>query len=1107
MPGPQLFVTPYGRAAAELLRARLSAAKADDPLHPVSVLVPTNYVGVSTRRLLASGALGPVTSRGSGIAGLALLTVYRLAELLGAPALAAAGRRPVSTPLIGAAVRRVLRTTPGIFGPVAGHPSTERALVRAHRELSKLTPGALDILARHRGRSAEAVRVHRAVRELILADWYEEADLMASAERALVAGSSVIGDLGTVLIYLPEDLSLPAAALLRALADATSVEVVAGMTGVAQADADVVRSLDRLGAPPPSSLMRSEPGGGDVEGEGERSEPGGGDVRGEGERSEPGGGDVAVEVVTVSDADEEARSAVACVVAAARDGMPLERMAILYPSAEPYARIVHEHLDAATITCNGAAVRPLTDRMVGRWLLDLLDLRNRDFDRPSVMGLLTSAPVVDQRGRWLPAGTWERITRDAGIVHGRTEWVERLRRYADDEQRRADAPEVDAPAWRAERSRSNARRAGQLADTVQSLMASLGRAERLRTWPALSAWCRHMLGTWIDRRRDGWPQTEIDAADRVEAALDRLAGLDVVEPETDLSTFRRALESELDDDLGRTGELGRGVLVGTPAAALGVDLDLVVVLGLAEGVAPTTPREDSLLPDADRWTVADQLRPRTDRVGVEHRHLLAALAGARRRRVLVQPRGDLRRSVDRPPSRWLLDAVEQVDGSAGRARLLPHDAPWLDVVPSFAGRVRRSGFPATRQDYALRALADISPSGAHGASGLSLHPIVAADADLRRAVTLVRQRAAGRFGRFTGRLEGRAARMVADAMRDRVTSASALEAWLACPHAFLMDQVLRVRPVDNPEEVLRISARDSGSVFHDVLDRWLTTLLVDAPGPAEPWPAPARALMGDLAERSLGEARARGVTGHPLLWRRDRERLVAEFADFVGRDDQRRREATLTPVAAELEFGFANGVDPLVIALGDGRSIRVRGRIDRVDMAADGTVYVADYKTGSDQRFRALSADAPLAAGDKLQLPIYGLAVRAAYPDAAGVHTEYWFVSRRGDGRRIGYRLTDDVVARLLAALRVIADGIGDGLFPMRPPDGPSWNSYIECVFCDPDGLGTSDLFRQWERIRTNPMLRDYLAAVDPDALAAHEDATPDWQRAARDGIPRAASS
>ena len=49
----------YGRPAAEALAAEIADAKGGDPLAPVTVVVPSNHVGVGTRRLLASGRLGP----------------------------------------------------------------------------------------------------------------------------------------------------------------------------------------------------------------------------------------------------------------------------------------------------------------------------------------------------------------------------------------------------------------------------------------------------------------------------------------------------------------------------------------------------------------------------------------------------------------------------------------------------------------------------------------------------------------------------------------------------------------------------------------------------------------------------------------------------------------------------------------------------------------------------------------------------------------------------------------------------------------------------------------------------------------------------------------
>ena len=148
--------SPYGRAAAQALRAEIARAKEHSPLAPVTVVVPGNSVGVAVRRLLASGELGPVSSAGVGLIGVNFLTAYRLAELLAAPRLAAAGRRPVSTPVVAAAVRRVLadRARPRCSRRVAEHPATEEALVSAHRELStSKIPRSRSWPSRARGRA------------------------------------------------------------------------------------------------------------------------------------------------------------------------------------------------------------------------------------------------------------------------------------------------------------------------------------------------------------------------------------------------------------------------------------------------------------------------------------------------------------------------------------------------------------------------------------------------------------------------------------------------------------------------------------------------------------------------------------------------------------------------------------------------------------------------------------------------------------------------------------------------------------------------------------------------------------------------------------------
>jgi hypothetical protein len=69
---------------------------------------------------------------------------------------------------------------------------------------------------------------------------------------------------------------------------------------------------------------------------------------------------------------------------------------------------------------------------------------------------------------------------------------------------------------------------------------------------------------------------------------------------------------------------------------------------------------------------------------------------------------------------------------------------------------------------------------------------------------------------------------------------------------------------------------------------------------------------------------------------------------------------------------------------------------------------VVDYKTGSPQKFKAISAADPTADGTKLQLPVYAHAARAGLGTAeTRVSAEYWFL-RKDRGKRITLPLTPE---------------------------------------------------------------------------------------------------
>jgi RecB family exonuclease len=1045
----------YGRPAAEELRAAISLAKGDEPLAPVTIVVPSNYVGVATRRLLASGALGPVCGQGIGVAAVSFVTVYRLAELVGSARLAGSGRRPVSTPVIAAALRSALTREPGIFAPVAGHAATETALVAAYRELRDLSDGALDALARSSDRAADVVRLHGAARASLMAEFYDEEDLLDSAADALRRDGAAAGRLGSVIVYLPERLSRHGGVLLGAVADASKVIVLAGTTGDARADTEVERSVRRIDA----GAAGTHPGDGEPMDIVTRDR---------------------TRVLTVSDCDEEVRAAVRCIVDAARAGTPLDRMAILHASPVPYARLAHEQLAAAGIALNGAAVMPLTSRLVGRTLLGLFALPDSGFRREDVFAWLAGGQLRYE-GRQLPVTQWERLSREAGVVARRDDWERRLTTFAEGRDAEAELAEKDpdAPPWRAESKRSEAARARALREFVVGLIDDAERAAaHPQSWGERVVWARgHVRSLFGDeRRRSAWPTVEQKAAERVDRALDRLACLDAVEESVDLDVFTRTLELELETDLGRVGRMGEGVLVGSVSMGVGLDLDLVVVLGLAEGLFPSPTRDDSLLPDHERIATGDELPLRAQSVERQHRQLLAALAGARHQ-VLGVPRGDLRRNMERVPSRWILQIASALAGERWWSNdLWGADEEWIAHVASFDAGIRRMTFAATAQEHRLRFLM------VRGSTRLS-PPVLAAAGDplLGAGAEVVAARRSDRFTRFDGNLAG----LDVPSPADRVTSATRMENWAACPFKYLMRNVLGVEEVENPEDELQITPRDKGSLVHQALEDFIREVLARPtsaqPGPHEPWSASDRALMADVGERVCADYERRGVTGRPIFWHQDRRRIIADLLRFLEADSSYREDHGMRPLAAELEFGFPRAaLGTVALDLPDGRAVSFHGYADRVDVADDGALHVLDYKTGKVDTYRGLSEDNPDAQGQLLQLAVYGQAARLLHgtPDTP-VRAEYWFVSSRGRFERLGYSVTPDVLAHIGETLQAMVNGIEAGVFPPYPT-AQSTSFRVECPYCDPDGMGVAELRRQYEHKQADHAMDAFVNFAHP---------------------------
>ena len=202
--------TSYGAAATALLAAEIAHLQGGDPLSPVTVIVPSNYAGLSMRRRLGGGT-------GGGLLNVRFMVLARLAELLGGPLLAAEGKRPLTALARQEAIRTALEAEPGAFVRVRRHPATVDALDASFRELDSLSEWNVRQLAAGLGRPADVARLYIGFRRLTEAR-YSAAELTLAAAEAVKGGSPALRDLGTAVLFLPRPLLPPGRAFVAALA-------------------------------------------------------------------------------------------------------------------------------------------------------------------------------------------------------------------------------------------------------------------------------------------------------------------------------------------------------------------------------------------------------------------------------------------------------------------------------------------------------------------------------------------------------------------------------------------------------------------------------------------------------------------------------------------------------------------------------------------------------------------------------------------------------------------------------------------------------------------------------------------------------------------------
>jgi len=444
---------------------------------------------------------------------------------------------------------------------------------------------------------------------------------------------------------------------------------------------------------------------------------------------------------------------------------------------------------------------------------------------------------------------------------------------------------------------------------------------------------------------------------------------------------------------------------------------------------------------------------------VEARRLFhRAVSQATERLVLSYPRVDARSGRERLPSLFFAAAAATLAGrpvaGAELDQMVTEDDPLQLPLENAVDAGERDRFRMRRDDGAATAIAAGSPF-------------------FQKSLLASKARWSGRLTRYDGLVleEDSELGQKLDPLHARhPVSASRLAVYARCGFQYLLQNVLRLQPAPEPEERRRIDPLERGDLFHRVAEAFLRERRDQAELPVTD-AEPRRERLREMAEEALQGLVAGSPPRFTLLWEREKRRFHETMQSWLT--SEAAGAAKATPAHFELSFGLGMAPDaaephdpePLEIDLGDGRSLRVSGRIDRIDRRLEGGLVLRDYKTG-----RAPKDDGGLFRGGRqLQIPFYVLAAEKLFPGEVVVDA---FLDYVDGGRQVAFRPEHVTGPAFRGLLRDLVDLVARGVFVQEPS---------ACDFCDftvvcgPKGLLQR---RQGYKLR-DPSLQAYLRLRD----------------------------
>ncbi|MFW5923634.1 MAG: PD-(D/E)XK nuclease family protein, partial [Planctomycetota bacterium] len=690
-------------------------------------------------------------------------------------------------------------------------------------------------------------------------------------------------------------------------------------------------------------------------------------------------------------------------------GWPLDDVELLYTSREPYGHLLHELMETSQhkidletdedrwVTfaegISAACSRP------GRALKIWLDCQQNDYPQADLVRMIEDGLVKVEglKDSDHTQSSLARVFRSIVIKAGGERYHRRLTEEMHNIRHQLDTWDEGKSGlqYRLEACRL-------LRDTITSLIDSAPDSDDAGDLIRSSR-------EFLNSHARSVSELDENARQGMIERLEELQESDVL-PDHDLDVDMRQWVMQLPDQERVLGSAPRpGCLHAAPISSGGHSgRPHTFIVGLDDAQFPGRGQQDPMVLDEERKELSDQLSTSGERLNereADFRRLLARLRGTV---TLSYSSYDMLEDDEKFPSPVLMDVywlLARPDGEniEERSRSLDDFLDFVDGPVAFVPSESEGIADVDR--WVLNHLCQ------HGTNYTVEELWADRFPHLIAGQRLVKARKREAFGEYDGFVPGAGRDMDPFDPDGVVLSSSGLEKMGACPLRFFFRYALGL---EEPDEIEMdphawLDALEKGTFVHELFADFMETLADEERGLTD----------GDIdrmkreLEDKLRATREKIPPPSELVYQRERRDLRKTTEILLSRERDRSGEARPEYLEARIGLKLGNDPkdietdDPVRMTLGKGKSIRVRGMVDRIDRRAPFTSHkyeIIDYKTGSTWKYRQ---DPPLWEGRVLQPYIYLQMVNKRLREeissvATADRFHYFFVSDKGKGQLIG---------------------------------------------------------------------------------------------------------